>query len=210
MLCILLPIIPIPVTKHTNSLSLTALSLRHIAKRENAMDRQTNKTTENFDKYYQMYFLQVTRFVAARIPHTYEAEDIAQDVFVRMLDYKELIREDTVKSFLFTIAFNLITDNLRRYYKKQEITSYIYDTVSSVTSQTYNTEEAVLYSDLLYHINRKIASFPLKRRNVYIMSFYKNMSIADIASELSVSYKTVENHLLTSRKMMRVFLKDCV
>ena len=115
-----------------------------------------------------------------------------------------------MKSFLFTIAFNLITDNLRRYYKKQEITSYIYDTVSSVTSQTYNTEEAVLYSDLLYHINRKIASFPLKRRNVYIMSFYKNMSIADIASELSVSYKTVENHLLTSRKMMRVFLKDCV
>ena len=64
-------------------------------------------------------------YITYRITHRYEAEDLTQDIFVRLLDYKQMLRPDTVKSFLVTIARNIVIDYIRRYYKKQEIDSYI-------------------------------------------------------------------------------------
>ena len=39
-------------------------------------------------------------------------------IFLTDLDYKQMLRPDTVKYFLFTIARNIVTDYIRRYYKK--------------------------------------------------------------------------------------------
>ncbi len=78
----------------------------------------------------------ILTYITYRITHRYEAEDLTQDVFVRLLDYKQMLRPDTVKYFLFTIARNIVIDYIRRYYKKQEIDSYIYDTMSTSTNET--------------------------------------------------------------------------
>lgn len=88
--------------------------------------------TRSYEEYYQVIFTYITY----RITHRYEAEDLTQDVFVRLLDYKQMLRPDTVKYFLFTIARNIVIDYIRRYYKKQEIDSYIYDTMSTSTNET--------------------------------------------------------------------------
>ena len=81
--------------------------------------------TRSYEEYYQV----ILTYITYRITHRYEAEDLTQDVFVRLLDYKQMLRPDTVKYFLFTIARNIVIDYIRRYYKKQEIDSYIYEDV---------------------------------------------------------------------------------
>ena len=86
--------------------------------------------TRSYEEYYQV----ILTYITYRITHRYEAEDLTQDVFVRLLDYKQMLRPDTVKYFLFTIARNIVIDYIRRYYKKQEIDSYIYDTCLLYTS----------------------------------------------------------------------------
>lgn len=88
--------------------------------------------TRSYEEYYQV----ILNYITYRITHRYEAEDLTQDVFVRLLDYKQMLRPDTVKYFLFTIARNIVIDYIRRYYKKQEIDSYIYDTMSTSTNET--------------------------------------------------------------------------
>lgn len=88
--------------------------------------------TRSYEEYYQV----ILTYITYRITHRYEAEDLTQDVFVRLLDYKQMLRPDTVKYFLFTIARNIVIDYIRRYYKKQEIDSYIYDTMSTSTNET--------------------------------------------------------------------------
>ena len=75
--------------------------------------------TRSYEEYYQV----ILAYITYRITHRYEAEDLTQDVFVRLLDYKQMLRPDTVKYFLFTIAHNIVIDYIRRYYKKQEIDS---------------------------------------------------------------------------------------
>ena len=90
---------------------------------ETTANTSDNIITRSYEEYYQV----ILTYITYRITHRYEAEDLAQDVFVRLLDYKQMLRPDTVKYFLFAIARNIVTDYIRRYYKKQEIDSYMYD-----------------------------------------------------------------------------------
>ena len=81
-----------------------------------------NIITRSYEEYHQV----ILNYITYRIAHRYEAEDLTQDVFVRLMDYKQMLRPDTVKYFLFTIARNIVIDYIRRYYKKQEIDGYLY------------------------------------------------------------------------------------
>ena len=162
-----------------------------------------NIITRSYEEYHQV----ILNYITYRIAHRYEAEDLTQDVFVRLMDYKQMLRPDTVKYFLFTIARNLVTDYIRRYYKKQEIDSYLYDV--TVTSSN-DTEEKILADDLASIERRQLTIFPEQRRVVYILSRYEDKTSIEIAEELHLSRRTVENHLFLGRREMREFFKKCI
>ena len=89
-------------------------------------DKETLTIVKKGTGVEDVYKRQILTYITYRITHRYEAEDLTQDVGVRLLDYKQMLRPDTVKYFLFTIARKIVIDYIRRYYKKQEIDSYIY------------------------------------------------------------------------------------
>ena len=51
---------------------------------------------------------------------------------------------------------------------------------------------------------------PEQRRKIYIMSRFENKSSADIAAQLGISSRTVENHLFISRKEIREYIQKCI
>ena len=107
-----------------------------------------------------------------------------------------MLRPDTVKFFIYTISRNLVNDYLRRHYKKQEITSYIYDHATTCTNET---ENQIVANDLLE-----------QRRKIYIMSRFEDKSSSEISAKLNLSRRTVENHLFISRKEIREYMKQCI
>lgn len=171
------------------------------------MEKNQRTSTKLIEKYYQKNYSVVVRYIEKRIPHGYEAEDLAQDVFVRLLTYQSMLCEETIHSFVFTIVRNLVTDVLRTFYRHQAYVSYIYDTIDVKES---NTSETVLYNDLLEHVKMQLSTFPVQRRKVYTLSLFADKSVSEISTALSISYKTVENHLLLGRKNMRNYLAKCI
>ena len=159
--------------------------------------------TRSYEEYYQV----ILTYITYRITHRYEAEDLTQDVFVRLLDYKQMLRPDTVKYFLFTIARNIVIDYIRRYYKKQEIDSYLYD--FTVTSSN-DTEEKIIADDLMAMERTRLAAMPEQRRLIYTLNRFEDKSSPEIASELELSCRTVENHLFLGRRDMRDFFRNCI
>lgn len=157
---------------------------------------------------YEKYFQTIHSYIAYRINHKYEAEDLAQDVFIRLLDYRSMLREETVKCFLFTIARNIVTDYIRRYYKKQEVTSYIYDHISHVV--VADTDENCVVEDLLRLEKNKLHTFSAQRKRVYTLNRFEDKTVSEISEELQLSKRTVENHLLVGRKIMRSFMRQCI
>ena len=159
--------------------------------------------TRSYEEYYQV----ILTYITYRITHRYEAEDLTQDVFVRLLDYKQMLRPDTVKYFLFTITRNIVIDYIRRYYKKQEIDGYLYDTMSASTNET---EEKIIGDDLMAMERMRLATMPKQRRLIYTLNRFEGKASPEIADELNLSCRTVENHLLIGRRDMREFFRNCI
>ena len=168
----------------------------------------TSNTSDNIiARSYEEYYQVILTYITYRITHRYEAEDLTQDVFIRLLDYKQMLRPDTVKYFLFTIARNIVIDYIRRYYKKLEVDSYMYD--CAVTS-TNETEEGIIADDLMATEQRKLAMMPEQRRLVYTMNRFEAKTSTEIAEEMNLSRRTVENLLFLGRREMREFFKNCI
>lgn len=163
--------------------------------------------TELIAGFYKTYHRSVYSYIYYRINNREEAEDLSHDVFLRLMDYRQMLCPDTVKFFIYTITRNLLNDYLRRYYKKQEITSYIYDHASVLSN---DTESKVIAGDLLAQEKHRISLLPSQRRRVYEMNRFEDKSASDISRELDISPRTVENHLFISRKEVREYMKQCI
>lgn len=171
------------------------------------MESTDLKSNELITHAYGTHQRAIFLYIYYKVSCKNEAEDLTQDVFLRLMEYKQLICEATIKCFLFTIARNLVNDYLRRFYKKQEITSYMYDIAPLYTS---DSESEVIANDLLNCEKQKLNLLPLQRRTVYIMSRFESKTISEISTELSLSERTVESHLFAGRKEVRAYMKMCI
>lgn len=162
-----------------------------------------NVITDSF-KHYRMYVLS---YIHYRIGNKDDAEDLVQDVFLRLMEYDKIINKDSVKYLIFTIAQNIINDYLRREYKSKEILNYLtelsYDSNSDI-------ESLIIAEDLSIHEKLKLSTLPPQRRNIYILRRFYGKSSSEIASKLCLSKKTVDNHLLISRREVREYMKQCI
>lgn len=170
---------------------------------ENRIKLSDRLITEYYEEYRQSVFFYICR----RIENRSDAEDLTQDAFLRLLEYRMMIRRDTLKYFLFTIVRNLLNDYLRRYYKRQEIDRYLYDTLPVTTVEP---ESRMVADELRRLESRRVSALPEQRRKVYIMSRFQDKSAEDIAEELKLSRRTVENHLFISRREVREFIRRCI
>ncbi len=164
-------------------------------------------TTQLIAESYTDYHHSVYLYIYYKINSKEEAEDLSQDVFLRLMEYTQILRPATVKFFIYTISRNLVNDYLRRYYKKQEITSYMYDHTSASSNET---ESKIIADDLMAHERHRMSLLPQQRRTVYIMSRFDGKSTTEISAELNLSQRTVENHLFISRKEVREYMKQCI
>ncbi len=87
---------------------------------ENLVRRAQQKDTEAFTRLYEAYFDKIYRYVAIRVRNETEAEDLTQQVFMKMLEsistfkYKGL----PFSSWIYRIAHNQVVDFLRQQNKK--------------------------------------------------------------------------------------------
>jgi RNA polymerase sigma-70 factor (ECF subfamily) len=74
-----------------------------------------------FSAVYDQYFPMVMRFVRYRLGDEHQAEDIANDVFTRLLEASRSRRgpDANIKAWLFSVAAHAVNDSLRRSYRRK-------------------------------------------------------------------------------------------
>ena len=77
------------------------------------MENINMKSTQLVADSYKSYHHSVYLYIYYKIGKDEEAKDLSQDVFLRLMDYKQILRPETVKHFIFAICRNLVTDYLR-------------------------------------------------------------------------------------------------
>ena len=90
---------------------------------------------------YDRYHTEVLRYISYKLECAEDAQDLAQDVFLKLLEYDTELMPTTMRYLVFTIARNLVNDYLRHRYIKHEVDRYIMDyTPQSDRSEEHTSE----------------------------------------------------------------------
>lgn len=156
-----------------------------------------------FTTLYNEYWSQVYCFVKLYVMNKDTAEEIVQEVFIKVWNSKELIKVDeSFKGFLFVITRNYIF-NLSR----KKINEDFYKlTVLSAIEESCNPEEELDAEDLKKYIDQLIEQLPPQRRLIFELSRKEFKSYREIAEQLNISEKTVENQIHETLKYLRKHL----
>jgi RNA polymerase sigma-70 factor (family 1) len=151
-----------------------------------------------FNTLYKIYSNRLYRFALGYLKTEPEAEELVQEVFTIIWDKREDLKEElSFKSFLFTIAFNIIKKHFR---KKAYLARYINKPYHEADIQT---DLKITYDSLYKYLTELLNQLPDRRREVFIKSRFDGLSIKEISEELKISHKTVENHLTLTLKFLR-------
>lgn len=158
---------------------------------------------ETFEDLFMDYFPKTKAFINHLVKDNMVAEELAQDVFTTIwVNRASLININSFNSYIYKIAKNTALQFLNRKYLEE---NYKLKYKPEIITASFETS---LYADetrLL--INMAVQRMPEQRRKVFLMSREKHLSNDEIANELNLSPKTVENHLTLALKYLKQILK---
>ena len=154
--------------------------------------------------YYIVHRDELLAFVSSRLGGSDLAEDIVQNVFLRLLTTDKMISEVTLPCLVYTVARNLISDYYRRHATFEEYEHYI----KGVCSTEISTDSIFSVREVMEGLERGLARLPENCREVYRLHVYGGMKVSEISLRLGEGYKSVEHRLGTARKAMRQYMRQ--
>jgi RNA polymerase sigma-70 factor (ECF subfamily) len=152
---------------------------------ENLVRRAQQRDTEAFSQLYEAYFDKIYRYIALRIRNETEAEDMTQQVFMKMLQsissYK--IKGVPFSAWIYRIAHNQIVDFLRQQNKKSTVDIEGIPLPDMGEDPQHIMEQEVDIKQLK-QATRKLTAF---QQEVLSLRFTGELSIAECASIMGKS-----------------------
>ena len=154
--------------------------------------------SDHFEEIYVSWFSRMKYFALEYVVSEEDAENIVQDVFTELWERKEILAYDVnLVALLFTSIKNRCIDLLRHRIVVKEAVNLIQEEYQAT-------------------LRMKLASLELfdqsllseKCREIFIKSKIEGKKQKDIAAELNISLKTVENQMAIAYKKIKSELKD--
>lgn len=156
--------------------------------------------------YYSLHRDELLAYASSRLGDKDEAEDVVQNVFLRLLVSNQLLTEQTLPALVFTICRNLVSDIFRRRASRHEFEHYIQHADNDKASM----ESVFFANDIIARMEQGLARIPENCRHIYKMHILDGMRVSEISLETGEKYKTIENRLGIARRQMRQFLRAAV
>lgn len=155
--------------------------------------------SKNFEHIYKTYAKDIRRFLFFKTQNINRAEDLMQDVFVKLWDNCSKVDYDKVKSYIFSIANNMFLNEV-----KHDNVVRKYNELNKKADTSESPEFIMLEKEFLDKLNATIKSLPEKQREVFLMNRIEKKKYKEIAEQLGISVKAVEKRmhqaLITMRK----------
>ena len=157
------------------------------------------KRTIDFDTLFKQYNSYVYKIVINESNHKLTKEDIEEtvsDIFFLLWKNHEKINDyDKIKSYIATIAKNATRNKLRSL--KQEFALDENSWVAGKNDDVYHVNEQLkIVQEALHHLD-------VEDREIFLMYYYDNMKIKDIAKTKAMNISTVKTRLHRVKKKMK-------
>ena len=151
-----------------------------------------------FAEIYKRYAPGMRRFVAGMVKDRAKAEDIVQNIFIRLMTTRPVFENAAAfKNWLFVCARNEVISTLRSKWESK---------VEKVEVFPERVSECIQPETTLSLLDSILAKMPQKRSEVFRMSKLEGLSVEEIAARMGISVRTVQKHLEIASKEVRSHL----
>lgn len=187
--------------------------------KNNLLMNNTDDSTENklihklkkgsmkaFDTIYNMYVKQLYTYCFQYTKSKEDAEEIVQDVFVRLwINRKNIRQEETLRSLLFIMSKHHLINAYRTHINSLMYEDYVkYQDNIPAESQGCPLE----YNEFVKQLKTALHNLSDTQQQVIEMSKLKHLTNREIALELELSEQTVKNQLSLGLKKLREELEN--
>lgn len=161
--------------------------------------------TSEIKVIWQEFHQRLRSFILQRVNNPADADDILQEVFVRIYQHLTTIQDsDRLQSWIFQITRNAVIDYYRKVARQPQFTSEttLETWVMDENPEIFNQQMAGCLRPLLEHL-------PEPYREAVQLSELEGMTQAAIAQELSISLSGMKSRVQRGRQKLKVLLQNC-
>ena len=143
----------------------------------------------SFEGIYQMFFDRIYRYVSLKLGNVAEAEDVTEDVFVKVLESIRTFRWKGVpfSSWLFRIAHNLVVDHLRKRSRERVV-----PLEEVVVTSSFDMDEHVEIKLAMVQVNGAMESLTKAQNEVITLRFAAGLSLSETAKAVGKNENAVK------------------
>lgn len=159
-----------------------------------------------FGQVFNAYYERLCNYANTFLNNMDEAEEMVQGTFLTLWEKREVIEIHTsVKSYLYQAVHN---NSLNRIKHEKVRRTHAGRMLVTQHDAAGPGDEKLIADELETKINEAVRSLPDQCRRVFQLSRFENLSYHEIAEQLDISVKTIENHMGKALRTMRLQLKD--
>jgi RNA polymerase sigma-70 factor (family 1) len=166
-----------------------------------ALQRMADGDMSAYRFLFDQHFSDLCNFLMIYLHSKELSEEIALEIFTFIWEKRKTLHiKATFKSFLFSSAKNKA---ISLYRKEQKIMFTSIDFVQPIFRDDSSSQQLMENNELREIINKAINKLPEKSKQIYLLAWEENLSHKEIAEQLGITPKTVENHVGIALRKLR-------
>ena len=155
-----------------------------------------------FESLYAQYADDVLRMAYFYLADRQKAEDVCQEVFVKLYTHGHAIEPGREKAWLLRVTVNSCRDLWRSAWLKRVVLGA--PTLEMIPAQDETIEQKEVKEELMRAVNKLPTAF----REAVLLHYYQGLGISEIAQMLGLPEGTISSRLSRARKKLSVLLKE--
>ena len=161
---------------------------------------------DNFRNFFDQHYQRLCSYAFSFLKDEDSCEDIVQDIFIKIwLNRQDLIGSEQLKFYVFSAVRNNCLTRLQKNKKYRVVEINDEDEAGEIIIKLDPEDEKANPTEL---IAKALDRLPPKCREVFLLSRIGNLTYLQIADNLGISIKTVENQMGKALKILRNFAKE--
>ena len=162
--------------------------------------------SEAFAGLYEAYYAKIYRYVMFKTGDSVETEDLAEEVFLRMLESINSFKWQgyPFTSWLFRIAHNLVVDYYRK--KGRQKNTSLDDAMQVIGSDNVDMEKQIDMKWSIKEVNNAMGGLTQLQQEVLTLRFAGGLSVAETAEAMGKKENAVKALQHAAIKKLRTLL----